>query len=344
MTFSNLSKRIEGYFSKVICKYFQHTIGVALRTLGFFIFFAGESDRSKKELHKVLDDKSLHQCFIYLLILFFVVLVLAVVFGPFVSQRFLSPTTFNVSAVTEEVKVVTPNVPMSSWPVSNATLSKSCPEEGATQNIQFTGSISIKPLVQITFTRIAFDKLVVMLFNENEKTSVGELYDSNDEYVGSLTSCAFFVINNISELVSSGKTIVFPITGKITAGNEIRFLTQTKNPVLREGKVTILDRSFVFGEHYSVGPFDLETGDSFEIRRHTVPSQGFVLINEKPAINLVYRAKAFRGVIKRYQSENFELRNSYWSKIYNDESLSLSWLLIAILFNVIRVYLRFLVN
>jgi len=356
---SKLPKRKKKCESKGFWKCIQYSIRTILRTAGFFIFFAGDSDRSKKELNRALKKNPFHRYFIYFLILLFFGLLAAVILGPFAYQTILKNfTTFNVSASTEEVEVMTSDVPMSWWPVTDIELSKTCPDEGDIQYEQFTGSIKINSSVKIIFTRIAYGDLRVAMYrnsseyidrpdDENdgkEKNSVGELYDDEDEYNGSLTNCAFFNIKNIVESAKSGKTVVFPVTGKIAAGKEIRFLTQNKVPVLRKGKVTILDRTFVVGENYSVGPFELEMGDGFEIQSPSVPSQGFVLVNEEPAINLVFRAEGLRGVVKRYQSEDYELRNSYWSKLYNDKVLYLSWALIIVLFNIIRVYLRFLVN
>lgn len=329
---------------KRVWKHSLTMIGSVFRTIGFFIFFAGDSDRSKTELNDILDNHYLHRGVIYILIMLFIGLFLVVSLGPFVSQNLSRyPTTFNVSAVTEAVNITTHDVPMSRWPVNNVKLSVDCPDDKESVKYQkFTGSISLNPSVHVSFTRIAFGTFSVAMYSSN--TSVGDLFDEEDEYIESLTNCAFFHISNIKELAESGKTIVLPITGDITVGNKIRFLTQNKTPVLRKGQITILDRTFIIGENYSVAPFKLEAGDSFEIKQPTVPSQGFVLINEKPAINLVYRAKGFKGIIKRYQSEDYELRNSYWSKLYHDEILSLSWISIIVLFNVIRIYLRFLVN
>ena len=318
-----------------------------LRTIGFFIFFAGDSDRSKKELNKVLDKRQFHSYLVYSLVLLFVSLLFIITSGPFISQKlFKKPTTFNVSAVTEEVKVFTHKIPMSKWPVQNVDVSRDCPDEDVSEKNQhqkFSGSISVNPSIQITFTRIAFGDLKVTLYS-NENKSVGDLYDEEDEHVSSLTNCSFFYITKLAERSASGNTIVLPISGDISAGSDIRFLTQNKMPVLKEGEVTILDRSFIIGENYSVGPYALGTGDTFEVQDSSVSSQGFISINEDAAIKLVFRAKGLKGIIKRYQSEDYEIRNSYWSKLYHDEALSLAWVLIFILFNIIRVYLRFLVN
>jgi len=328
-----------------ITDYISDHTHIILRTIGFFIFFAGESDRSKRDLHKTLNLKTKHCNFIYFLIALFICLVITASFGPFISKKlFNKTTTFNVSAITEEVNVVTPEIPISMWPVKNVLLSKSCPDESKkVKYVNFNGSFSINSNVEITFNRIAFGELTVSLFN-NKNTSVGDLYDEEDEFISSLTHCAFFHIRNIPKRTLAGETIVLPISGDVSVGNKIRFLTHNKTPILRSGQVTILDRSLFIGDYYSLGPFTLEAGDSFNVQETTVPSQGFVSINEDAAMNLVYKAEGFGGVIKRYQSEDYDLENSYWSKLYHDEALSLLWILIIILFNIIRIYLRYLVN
>ncbi len=88
-------------------------------------------------------------------------------------------------------------------------------------------------------------------------------------------AAAFFYIKDLKKRSEAGETIVFPVTGDIKVGNEIRFLTQVNTPVLQGGTVTILDRTFLINENYSVGPFDLEMGDSFVVENPLVPSQGF---------------------------------------------------------------------
>ena len=325
---------------------------IVIRTVGFLIFFAGDSDRSKEKLRKVLDKECIHRFFIYSFILIFVGLLIVVTIVSFVNNNIIgSPTTFNVTAVTEEVQVVTSaKAPMSRWPVKDIELSRTCSTEEKIPFLPFSGYIDINPSVQITFTRISHGALTVTMHTDEKGKTVGDLFDENDELDDDpLTHCAIFRIKNTENTdkvkrFTAGETIVLPITGEISAGNELRFLTQYKTPVLREGQVTILDRSFIVGENYSVGPFDLKTGDTFEIQNPAVPSQGFILVNEEPAIKLVFRAKGIKGIIKRYQAEDYVLRNSYWSKLYNDEALSLAWVFILVLFTIIRVYLRYLVN
>ena len=312
-----------------------------MRTLALFLFFTGSWDHSKDELFNALNRHVIIRFFIYALIVLLIVAIITTAWATFVSHSIMGkPTTFNISVVTEEVKVITHDTPMSRWPLTNIALSTNCPDEPEEiQYQQFTGSISLNSEIQIIITRIAAGDLSVKLYSPKGKP-VGVLYDDEDENVGTLSECAFFHVRDIAKRADAGETVVLPITGDIFVGHEIRFLTHHKNPVLRSGNITILDKAFATNENYSVGPFTLETGDSFTLEKPSVPSQGFALVDANPAIHLVYRGKGSRGVVKRYQAEDYELRNSFWSKLYNDESLSLAWVGIVLILGVIRVTLR----
>ena len=253
---------------------------------------------------------------------------------------FRKATTFNVSAITEEVRIETHKDPMSPWPVKNIRLSKTCPDEPADLRMEkFTGTIKLRADTVVTLTRIAEGDLSVKLLGKNEQPT-GELFDLEDESVGLLSDCAFFKIDNIDVRSKQGETIVLPVTGDITTGRDIRFLTDHKTPVLLSGNVTILDRTLLVNENYIVGPFELELGDAFVIKEPEVVSRGFVRVNTDPAIKLVFRAKGERALIKRYQSESFELVNSIWSKLYQDKALSIAWVLVVLLLGAIRIHLR----
>lgn len=270
-----------------------------------------------------------------LLIVFLVLLILYSLYG-----TFRKATTFNVSAITEEVSIETHKEPMSPWPVKDIQLSKSCPDEPADLKMEkFTGTIKLRAETVVTLTRIAEGDLSVKLLGKNQQPT-GELFDLEDESVGLLSDCAFFKIDNIDARSKQGETIVLPVTGDITAGRDIRFLTNYKTPVLLSGNVTILDKTLLVNENYSVGPFELELGDTFVIKKPEVVSRGFVRVNAEPAINLVFRAKGERALIKRYQSESFELVNSIWSKLYQDKALSIAWVLVVLLLGAIRIHLR----
>lgn len=302
------------------------------------ILFAGDDPVSKTALSEALQEKRSR------IILGILLVLLLTVIGCAVFGTFRQATSFNVSVITEELRVNTLNTPMSKWPVKDILVSKNCPDDPDEIRYEtFSGSIELLPDVTITLTRIASGDLTVKLSHPGGKPTA-KLIDEDEEYAGNLSGCAFFHIKDIESRSNKGETIVFPVTGNIEVGNEIRFLTHTKTPLLHSGKISILDKTFFVNENYSVGPFELEMGDSFIVENQSVPSQGFVSITAEPAIHLVFRAKGSHGLIKRYQSESYKLKNSVWSKLYQDEALSIMWMSVLVMLGIIRTYLKFIVD
>jgi hypothetical protein len=344
--------RNQGFFERLkhTCPGIFDCPGAFAKLIGYFIFFAGDSDRSKMELNEALSQRHLARWFFYILIFGFLWLTLYVGFYTFLKHEYFEkPTTFSVHANTELVQVSTQQVPMSRWYLDSVLVAASCPEdEGEKLEFhRFTGSIQLNAGVKIKFVRVGQGLLTVSLLKNNEDepspSRVGELFDEEDDLYKELGDCAVleYDLGHKPEQIDS---IVLPITGEIIAGREIRFTTQSKIPILLEGQVTILDRAIWTDENYNVGPYDLEPGDSFIVHDPIVASQGFVLVNDERAMTLVYRAQGLRGAIKRYQAEDYQIKNSFWSKLYHDDGLAITWIFILILFSFIRVYLRYLVN
>ncbi|MBU1171445.1 MAG: hypothetical protein KKD44_17975 [Proteobacteria bacterium] len=297
------------------------------------ILFAGSTSVSKENLYDGLKQKE-RKVILGILVVSLLFLVACAIYG---SLR--GATSFNVSVITEEVRVKTQHVPMSKWPVHEIQISRTCPDDLDDIRYEtFSGTIEIHPDIEIILTRIAGGDLTVKLY-DSEGKATATLFDEEEEPVGTLSDCAFFHVTDIEKRAQAGETIVLPVTGDIRVGHEIRFLNSYKTPILYSGNVTILDKTFMFNDYYSVGPFPLEKGDSFTVMDQHVPSQGFISVNNEPAIQLVFRAKGSRGLIKRYQSEGYELHNGIWSKFYHDEALSATWMLVFLMIGMIRSFL-----
>lgn len=278
------------------------------------------------------------------IVLAILLLLLFTMIGCAIVGTFRQGTSFNISVVTEELRVETQDTPMSKWPLKNITLSRTCPDDPEDVKTEiFNGTIAVVPDTEIIFTRITQGDLVVKMKNSKQKQTA-VLTDEEEEPAGTLSDCSYFSINGTTNRVTKGETIVLPVTGRIHVGNEIRFLSHHINPVLYSGKISIIDKTFILSENYSVGPFELEMGDSFIVKNQKVPSQGFISVNQDAAINLVFRAQGSHGLIKRYQSEAYELRNSIWSKLYQDEALSGIWMAVLIFLGIIRTYLKLIVE
>jgi len=250
------------------------------------------------------------------------------------------PSTYNISAITENISIQTSEGPMSNWPVKNIHLTNPCQEEPEeVTTIKFTGIIELNPGVKLEIQRIGKGVLTVGFNNKNRKS--GTLLDKEEEYFGELSNCAYFQIPDLTKRMGKGETIVLPLTGVITPGPEMKFLSQSEVPVLRSGMVSLLDKKVLSAENYTIGPFILELGDTFQLKQHAVASQGFVLIDDSPAIKLVYRAKGYDGVINRYQTGDFSINNSIWSRLYHDETISYIWIFFITLYGFTRLIIRY---
>jgi len=254
-----------------------------------------------------------------------------------------SINTFNISATTEKITVDTTDSVMSSWPVKNIKLTLNCPDEpGDIKEINFSGSIKLKPGVKLSIQRIGLGEFSVEFTNEYNVSS-GELYTITQQYFADLSSCAYFRITDIKQRVKNGDTIVLPLSGQITPAPMMKFLSQPDVALLRSGKISIIDKkflSFISDEFYTIGPFILGLGDSVQLKNSTVANQGFLLIDNNAAMQLVYRARASKAIITRYQTDGIVIQNGFWSRLLHDETINILWLAIIALFSFIRFYIK----
>lgn len=77
-------------------------------------------------------------------------------------------------------------------------------------------------------------------------------------------------------------------------------------------------------------------GDRFKVREAQTQASGLIFIDNQGDINISYRVKGREGVVEKYKSEPIIVANSFWSKLINDDLLTIFWLFILALFGVIR--------
>lgn len=240
-----------------------------------------------------------------------------------------SNTLFNVVALTEKVIISSyKNTQYPSWMLDNALIYNDC----SLPSHIISGKLSINNTTSIEFLRIGSNKLQVTL--DTDLDSVGEI----QEFSEPLTDCVV-----IEFPIDEQKSYTMPIDGLINIGGEVRELT-TRMPVLREGKILIADKALVSQEYYVAEPYELNIGDKFSIKDQSVQSSGFILIDDSPAMTITYVSKGSEGVIERYKTESILLKNSFWTKLYNDETLILLWILLGTLYTVIKVSIRFCIE
>lgn len=328
-----------------------------LKSIQFFtVFYFVNHDvdyGNKKIYHEMEIKKSIAWLMIIFLIstaCFFLLLLYAI------TTTFMdsNESTFNINAIVEELSLQTQAVPMSRWVFDEVELKLGCPidsDERVDVIKKFSGKMEIQPEVNIFFTRIAKGDLIIKL-QSRLQNSVADLYDFNNDFLNTQPRhCMFIYIRNVSDRSKQGKTIVLPLTGHIKLGKLMQFSEFSDVPILREGEVSILDKTILFNHHYVVGPFPLSLGDYLIVDKAIektsnneiiTPGQGFILVDYNPAIRVIYREIGHKATIKRFQSEDYDISNNAWSRLTHDKFLSNAWVIVIIWFMLNKILIKYL--
>ncbi len=310
------------------------------RFLGIFQFgneITVESSNIKKAL-----SRPTARYLIFTLATLMLILIVTAIYGTFF-RHIHSPTTFNFTAITEQVQITTQPGTKANWYFKDVSLSRSCPEDYDEEPnyLPFSQSISLGDNIAILLRRIGHGVLSINLIAGENTNSVGAIVNESGETIETLSDCILIEINNIEERYKKGESVLLYLTGEIQPAPSLGFPESHLNPVLKEGEVSIQEKNFLlFREYYEIGPYKLDTGDSFKLINQIGLSEGFVSLDESPAMKLVYRAEAERGAIQRYRSEAFEVKAGVWTRLYHDEALTYLWLSIALLFSIIRMVIH----
>ncbi len=265
------------------------------------------------------------------LLIFWLAVIFIVVFSCI--YFFSRATVFTVTANVEQVSI-SPfiNQTYPNWKFVRAVLHSDCGEE----SIVVSGQLYPDSNVYIEFLRVQNNELIINL-DSDDSDSVGVFITEENKTI-KLDDCA-----SIRLSINYADSYVFPIEGQIKLGGDIKEGSDNV-PILYSGDVTIVDKALFTRDHYSVGPFELKMGDIFVVEDLVLKSAGFVQIDDEKGINVTYSSKGSKGFIKRYKTESIEIRNGFWTKIYNDPSLILLWFIgfafYAISKTVIRVQLN----
>lgn len=241
-----------------------------------------------------------------------------------------SKTLFNVSAVTEKIEVRSfKDVRFPSWLLNKAILHDGCDVEA----VEVSGLLTINSTATIEFLRVGKGDLLITLYSDESK-SVGKLEGN----AGKLSDCVI-----IQLLLAGSRTFTMPIDGNIEIGGEVKEAVE-RVPVLLDGQIYIADKGILSQEYYVSSPQELSLGDKFSIQDQITQSSGFVLINDNPGMKVTFAGKGSVGVIERYKTENITLKNSFWTKLFNDETVVLLWVLLVALYTIIKVSIRFCIE
>ncbi len=254
-----------------------------------------------------------------------------------------SHTTFNVHAETDRVSVYTSANKNLVWWVQGATVFLSCSSDPKdAEPVRFSGRLVFGNNVDVDVRSWKGRMMSISVHGDHSDVPVLEAFKSNDEMVFDAFDCVDIKIDDLEGAKQKGQTFVFPVSGDISIGGEISF-RKNDGYLLKSGQVNILDKGLLVDHYYSVGPFELNTGDKFKVKGNSVDSVGFISLNEDDMM-VVYRAKGQYGLVQRYMSEDYEISNSIWTRLYHDQTLVYLWVCVLVFFALIKVFIRFLIE
>ncbi len=250
------------------------------------------------------------------------------------------PAVFIVSANVEKV-MISPYISKKHpdrkqqypvWKFSNIDLYPDCSENKE----KISGFLYPASDTYIELLRIQKGEFIIDLDNEVSDVSGFFKTIAGKEII--LDDCASIRIN-----VNENDSYILQIEGDIKIGGNIKESSDVV-PILYSGEVSILDKALVSQAYYKVGPYKLNMGDVFTINRLDMKSSGFIQVDKDKGIKITYSSKGHKGYIKKYRTEGIEIKNGFWNKLYNDQSLIVLWSIWLGLFAICRTWIRVQAN
>lgn len=248
-----------------------------------------------------------------------------------------SKTTFNIVAETEQIQFNTQYEMDSNWILENVTIREDIFSDSS--DYRFSGSIKIPLNTTVKIDRISFGPLKLSFEKSNEDFS-GVLFDYDGEYKTTLTSSFEIYIDSIASRADIGESIIFPLNGlKGMFGTSEPLSNEVESiiPILRSGKVKLLNKSIFNSGLSETGNFDLQLGDQFVINEPQNKGFGFIVANEEPNLMISYSVIGNSGEINKLGGNQRNISSSVFSKIINDKFLSIVSILLAAIIALITL-------
>ena len=237
------------------------------------------------------------------------------------------PTTFKVTVETEGITFSPDSAPTSRLPFRRAVLMNGLDRIADSVD----GSVEIADSVRVTMSRVALGPLGIKVESLDGKSSAGDLFDASEEWVTALGPVVEIVLPDIEERAAAGENIVIPLTGQVHVGSGRSFQTNVTAPLLRSGKVSHVRRTIFGKRSFDAGSSDLEAGDVLIIPEPLSPFTGFVVVDERPALNGFFTVQANNAQVIR-GPDMHDVSVSFVEGIKHDPVATLLWALTAFFF------------
>jgi hypothetical protein len=130
------------------------------------------------------------------------------------------------------------------------------------------------------------------------------------------------VIQDPEQRVRDGASIVLPFrASRVVVGGEQSSRTPAPQRLLRAAQVSMLGTSLLGGRLIRAGEVALDEGDQFRVES-VEPQAGIITTDERPLLNVIYRAKGSRALIRKYELQDILVSASPFERLKNDPALA----------------------
>ena len=213
----------------------------------------------------------------------------------------LSPfdTTFQVVAETERIVMTVNHQLPWRW-----TFERSILRHGMHQGA-FSGSLQLGFPVEVTIERVGHGSLWIAIRHQtgqDHKCRSATLFGPDEEALEPVP-CEFDItVSDIPGRAAQGQTTVLALEGEISAGRPLGFQTQgSGTALLRSGRVTLREATFISRRSYDASIQDLYAGDFFRVTEVNpeIIARGFIGVDERPAMTAAFRIVGKEGTVER---------------------------------------------
>ena len=226
--------------------------------------------------------------------------------------------TYTVEAVTEILTLTPrPSESWSTWDITDALMFSG--DNGQPQPV--SGLLSPASGVEVIVERISHGPISLTLIALSDE-SAGKFLDLITRQELSLRNRVVIklVASELADRVRSGRASVFPFEGDARVGDD-----SPGAAILRSGTVTTRGHSIVGRTLYEGATVELDPGDQFLVQATTSAGFGQIVVNEGPALTVVFHVVGSQGKVNSFGTAGYEVRSSFLDRILNDGVVQGTW-------------------
>lgn len=228
-------------------------------------------------------------------------------------------TTFDVSTSTDRLELTTARGFSEPWFIRCATWRVL--ESAAAEPVD--GVLQLDPGVRVGVQRIARGELHIEFGTQSAGHRVGRLVGaSGARRVVPDSTVLTFPAHCFEE--RGGIQLALPFSGTLRLPDSGRVPGLPGQPMVHSTVVRLLGRTLLGGRLYDGGKTELGLGDGIEVVDGG-SGAGFVFLDASPRLQVSYRTRGSRCLVRRFGGTGYETKVSTWARVRGDEVLQALW-------------------